>query len=488
MTTGSLLARYAGEIATKAPRTRRRFQRTVRRNLRDALASTGRAARIAVAGCRLVVSDGGPAALHVAARVFGLASISAVEAECPADLASIVRTGLACNRSRVAGRTFAVRARRRPRGDPSSQAINEALGAALAVHGRVCLDDPDVTIHVDVQGDRAFLFGSKIPAGAGLPIGVEGRGIALLSGGFDSAVAAWMLLKRGMALDYVFCNLAGPAHERSVVAVAKLLADGWSFGSRPLLHVVDLEPLAQRLSRTVTPALRQVVLKRLMYRAARDVARERDALAIVTGESLGQVSSQTASNLRTIEACVDRPVLRPLIGADKQEIVARSRAIGTYALSEKVREHCALVERRPATSARPDEVEREEQALGLGGLDVAIRSRRVLELRSLERDDLVTRYLYVDEVPDGATVLDVRSGAQFRSWHYPGAVQVDAAGIEDGIDRLDPAPTYVLCCERGAVTAAIAERMQRAGLAAYSFRGGVAALRRYAGRREPSRP
>jgi len=120
-----ILARYAGEITTKAPRARRRFQRAVRHNLRDASASTGTAARIEVAGSRIVVSSKDRAALHVAARVFGIASVSEVEAVCPATETAIVETGAACFRDRVRGRTYAVRARRRPRGNPSSQRINE---------------------------------------------------------------------------------------------------------------------------------------------------------------------------------------------------------------------------------------------------------------------------------------------------------------------------------------------------------------------------
>jgi thiamine biosynthesis protein ThiI len=345
----------------------------------------------------------------------------------------------------------------------------------------VRLDEPELTISVEVLDGRALFFTERIACGGGLPAGAEGRGIALLSGGFDSAVAAWMMLKRGMELDYVSCNLGGPAHERSVLAVAKLLADGWSFGTRPLFHAVDFAPLARRVRDVATPDLRQVVLRRLMHRAAGAIARSRHALALVTGDSLGQVSSQTAANLRAIDGVPAVPVLRPLVGFDKQEIVARARSIGTHALSERVREHCAIAGKRPAVAALPADVDRVEAALGDAELARAVRERRVLDLRALERDDLVTRYLYVDEVPPGATVLDVRPDVAFRSWHWPGAVRVDLDDADDLVRR-DREPTYVLCCERGAITADLALRLQQAGLAAYAFRGGASALRRLAER------
>src|SRR5690606_33000964 len=296
-----IMLRLAAELSIKSRRTRSTFQRRLRQNLKDALATSGANGRLEDEWGRIYVHGASADALTVLPRIFGISSISAVEAVVPAELAEIVRAGEELFRDRVSGRTFAVRARRSGTHSFSSSDIHVELGAALNRYGTVDLDDPDITVYVEVRDQHAYLFGERIPGMGGLPLGVEGRAVALLSGGYDSAVAAWLLLKRGVELDYVFCNLGGDAYERAVVQVAKVLADDWSFGSRPRLHVVDFGPAVDEMRAHAKPAYWQVVLKRLMYRAASAIGKAVEAHAIVTGEALGQVSSQTLINLRALE-------------------------------------------------------------------------------------------------------------------------------------------------------------------------------------------
>jgi thiamine biosynthesis protein ThiI len=381
---------------------------------------------------------------------------------------------------RVRGRTFAVRGRRSGRHSFNSKDINYDLGTALDKYGDVDLDNPEVTVGVEVRNDFAYLYSDKVPGVGGLPVGTEGKAIALISGGFDSAVAAWMMLKRGVALDYVFCNLAGSAYERAVLGVAKLMADEWSYGTQPNIHIVDFEEPVRHLKEQVKESYWQVILKRLMYRVGERVARATGAHAVVTGEAIGQVSSQTLANLCAIDASVNIPVVRPLVGFDKTEIIDRSRAIGTYTLSEKVREYCALTEDHPVTNATPEDTAHQEATFDLSILDKAIADRRVLDLRSLDASDLVMPYLYTTDIPPDAVVIDTRTKAQYKPWHYPGATRRDFWDILRDYSTLDKAKTYVLYCELGLKTAQLAEKMQRAGFEAYSFKGGVRALREYA--------
>jgi tRNA uracil 4-sulfurtransferase len=476
-----ILVRLAAELGVKSHHTRRQFQRQLIANVRAALATTGAPFRIDGRWGRIFVRSDAPDALLVLPRVFGVSSVSPVDAVVPADLDAIASAGLELYRERVRGRTYAVRARRTGRHAFSSHDVQVRLGAALNPYGRVHLDDPEVTVAVEVRDEEAYLFGERIAGAGGLPLGVQGRAVALLSGGYDSAVAAWLLLKRGVALDFVFCNLGGDAYERAVLQVAKVVADDWSYGQRPHLHALDFGPAVADMRQRTKPAYWQLVLKRLMYRAASRVAQELGAHAIITGEALGQVSSQTLINLRALEPAASFPVFRPLIGFDKEEIIARARRIGTAALSERVKEYCAIAPGKPVTAAPPAAVAAEERKLDPSRLDAALAGRRVLDLHALSATDLVAPYLFASEVPDGARVVDCRTPDQYRTWHYPGAEQRDEWDLLQKFSELPRDPTYILYCAHGIQSAYLAEKMQRAGYEAYSFKGGVGRLMRYAG-------
>ncbi|HUF11536.1 MAG TPA: tRNA uracil 4-sulfurtransferase ThiI [Longimicrobiales bacterium] len=474
----TVLIRFGAELAIKARRTRQNFLGRLGRNMRDALSLTNEEFELRTGWNRFVATIRSDAQLHALTRVFGVSSISVIDAVVPADLDAIVARGRELYAERVRGRRYAVRARRHGRHGFASRDIEVELGRALNEGATVDLRHPDVTVHVEVREDEAFLFAERLDGPGGLPLGVEGSAISLISGGYDSAVSAWLMLKRGVSLDYVFCNLGGDAYERAVVQVAKVLADDWSWGSRPRLHVVDFGPALDELRSKATQRYWQVVLKRLMYRVASAIAAERDAQAIVTGEALGQVSSQTLTNLRAIEPAAAFPVFRPLIGFDKEEIIARARHVGTAALSEQVKEYCAIAPGHPVTAAPVDSVEREEAKLDLTVLERAVADRKVLDLRALTAVDLVQPYLFIDDVPADAIVLDCRPEPHYRAWHWPGATHWDEWELLNRFEKLDRDPKYVLYCAHGIQSAYLAERMQRSGYEAYSFRGGAGALRK----------
>jgi thiamine biosynthesis protein ThiI len=474
------LLRLAGEFSVKSRRTQQRFRRRLLHNLRDALACAGGASGVEDRWSRIFVRADAPEAGPHLARVFGIGSLSRVDLTLPADLDVIVRRGAERYADAVRGRTFAVRARRSGSHPFRSKDIEIELGAALDAHATVDLSNPDITVSVEVRDEEAHLFSSRLAGAGGLPLGVEGRALALVSGGYDSAVASWRLLKRGVELDYVFCNLGGDAYERSVLAVMKVLADRWSYGSRPRIHIVPFAEVLDELRGRAAEKYWQLLLKRLMYRAASAVASEGGHEALVTGEAVGRVSSQTLPNLRAIEPAAALPVLRPLIGFDKEEIIASARVIGTADLSARVKEYCAIAPGRPVTAAAVGAVDAQEARLDLSVLDAAVGAARTLALRDLTATDLVAPYLFTAEIPAGATVLDCRGESEFARWHLDGARLVDDWELERGLGKLDRDATYVLYCEQGVRTAQLAERMQRAGFEAYSFRGGAPSLRRWA--------
>ncbi len=475
------LVRLSAELSTKARGTRRRFTRQLVENIRDAFAAGGAPAQVDDHWTRVFVRTPRPAAAEALARVPGISSYSLVEARCPADLERIVEVGRELFAERVHGRRYAVKARRSGEHGFSSHDVQVKLGAALNPGATVDLGNPEVTVEVEVRDDHAYLFCGRVAGAGGLPLGVEGRAVCLLSGGFDSAVAAWLMLKRGVQLDYVFCNLAGDAYERSVVSVGKVLSDRWSYGTRPRLHAIDFGSSLDELRARTQPRYWQLILKRLMYRAAVQVADQIGATVIVTGEAIGQVSSQTLANLAAIEDASDRPVFRPLLGFDKMEIIELSRRVGTFEISSRVKEYCAIAPGNPVTHARRSLTQEEEGRLDLEVLARATAARRVIDLKEVNAADLVEAYLFTDSVPVGARVLDVRDQEEWDEWHFEGAERHDFWELSADLSKLDRDATYVLYCGASVQAAQLAEQMQRSGIEAYAFRGGTRALQRLTG-------
>jgi thiamine biosynthesis protein ThiI len=484
--------RLSGDVSTKARWTHARFARRLCENARDALAAEGIDGRVRSTHDRIFVEAARPEAGAVLARVFGVQSCSEVTALPAPELADLVAAAEAFFRERVRGRRFAVRARRvgeRARIAIEPRALERELGAALLpTSAGVDLEEPEVTAGIELIEDRAYLFDERVPGPAGLPLGVEGRGLALVSGGFDSPVAAWHLLKRGVALHYLFCNLGGATHQLGVLRVMKVIADRWSYGSRPKLHALDFAPVADELRERTERRYWQVLLKRQMLRAAEAVARDVHAEALVTGEAVGQVSSQTLANLAVISSATALPILRPLVGFNKEEILADAVRIGTFDLSAVVGEYCAMVPRKPATAAAREAVEAEEASLDPALLARVVAERAVLDLRSLDPEKLGIPELEIDAVPEGATVIDLRSRAAYDGWHWPGALYLDFPHALAAWPRFDRARPYVLYCEFGLKSAHLAEQMRQGGFEAWNFRGGFRALARHARERGLASP
>lgn len=473
-----ILVRYSGDLTTKARATRRRFETRLARNLRDALGEVRPGTDLVRTRDRIVIQLPAPIDPGPLCRVPGVQSVSVAERREWACLPDLVEAGRELFGDAVRGRRFAVRARRvgeRGRIPVGAQELERALGAELLpLAAAVDLDEPEVTAHVELLPGEAYFFRDRLPGPGGLPIGAEGRAVALVSGGFDSMVAAWLMLKRGIQLDYVFCNLGGRSHQLEAVRVMKVLADDWSYGSRPHLHAIDFDPVVRELQAGVSQRLWQVSLKRLMLRAAEQVARDRDAAAIVTGDALGQVSSQTLRNIATISEATSVPILRPLIGFNKDEILALARRIGTYELSSQVGEYCAMVPRKPATAAALSLVQQEESALDPGVLERAVAERSILDLRELDLEALEVPGLEADGIPPGASVLDLRSKAAYQHWHLPDALFLDFATALRAYPSMPADRDYVLYCEFGLKSAHLAELMRRDGFRATHFSRGLA--------------
>jgi thiamine biosynthesis protein ThiI len=477
-----VLVRLASELALKGPRTRSHFVQRLLRNMRDALNAAGASSRIETEWGRIYVHLDNRAAVQVLGRVFGISSYSIIDAVVAADVAAIADKGAEIFREHVAGKRFAVRAHRAGTHEFNSKDVEMELGGRLLPFAeRVDLGNPEAIAYVEIRQEQAYLFRTREAASGGLPLGVEGRALSLISGGYDSAVSSWLMLKRGISLDYVFCNLGGDAYERAVVQVTKALADDWSYGTVPKLYVVDFDEPMRELKRKARDSYWQLVLKRLMYRTASKIGAQMGADAIITGEAVGQVSSQTLPNLRAIDKAADLPVFRPLLGFDKEEIIARARLIGTAALSEQVKEYCAIAPGKPVTASTVARLDAEEADIDMSVIDRAVQNAKLLDVRALTALDLVAPYIFTSEIPAGAVVIDCRTEQQFRAWHAPNALHKEEWELARDFRKLDKSKKYVLYCAHGMQSAHLAEKMQRFGFEAYSFRGGTARLMKYFG-------
>lgn len=401
-----LLLTLSGDIHLKSARTRRRFLRILRQNIRVALEATpgaeltgGPAGRMAITVDEADVD----AAAAAAARVFGVYRVEQVARVPAGDLDQLVEAVASAARAEVTGRRFAVRVRRR--GEHSWRSIDaeRAIGSALLDgSGGVDLTHPEVTVRVEVWDGDAFVTERRWPGADGLPLGTQPPVLSLLSGGFDSPVAAWLLMRRGCPVDLVHFTM-DCAQSEHALAVGYEVWRRWGAGTEPRAWVIEFREIKEALLDHVDSAHRQVVLKQLMFAAAAGLARREHHPVLVTGESVGQVSSQTITNLAEIDRAHDASVLRPLAGLTKEEIMGYARRIGTYDLSARAKEVCDLATGPVATAARRSDLRRANAALPADLVARALDARRVVSLPHWEPG--IDPIPVVSELLDGVPVV-----------------------------------------------------------------------------------
>jgi len=296
-----------------------------------------------LAGHRLVVATTAKDAVDRLARVFGVRAVETVEPVEFEMLEELATRMAARFGPEVDGHTFAVRPNRLGSHTWSSQDLAVAAGSLLVdAGGTVDLTNPEITVRVRVVDNVAYLTLAIEPGVGGLPAGTQGKALVMFSGGIDSPVAAYLMARRGIALDYLHFSL-GCGQADHAAGIAHLLTERYGAGTEPLLHIVDLEPAISEIQLRIPARERQMALKGIMYRAAEGIALgDRDRRAIINGESLGQVSTQTLDNVAALDRIIDMPMLRPLIGLDKNTIMDRARDIGTLELSSRTREMCNI--------------------------------------------------------------------------------------------------------------------------------------------------
>jgi len=355
-----ILVRYVGEIGIKG-KNRGAFVRRLRRNLRGVLKKKGLPGRVWSEHQRVYVEvedRDGTAALDALQRVFGVASLSPVsrvatdlDAICNEALAIAQRAGLNPQQS------YRIATRRADKTFPyTSPEVNRLAGSAVgqATQARVDLSDyADLTVGIEIRSEGTTVYGEVIPGPGGMPIGSQGRGFVLLSGGIDSPVAAWLMMRRGCGIIPLHFS-ASEVETSKAMNNCELLSQ-WSYGweIKPIVvsqHEV-LEPVANRLYQIGEERWTCLFCKRAMIAKAVELAPQYHVQAIIMGDSLGQVASQTLDNMAAITWGAALPILRPLIAYDKDQIMQLARQIGTFDISTSESAPCPFLPARPLTRA-----------------------------------------------------------------------------------------------------------------------------------------
>jgi thiamine biosynthesis protein ThiI len=367
-----VLVRYH-EIALKK-RNRASFVGRLAQNLRRATCDLGEVKTVSLAGRISVTLPDGASWETVRerfARVFGVANFS-LGHRAPLDLAALTPLAIeAVQKAEV--RTFCVRVRRANKQFPlTSGAVERELGAAIqAVTGLgVNLEQPDLTVHLEIMKDRIYYFFEKLPGPGGVPVGGSGRVAMLLSGGIDSPVAAYRMMQRGCRVLFIHFH-AFPILDRTTIDKTRELSrqlTRFQYASQLLL--VPFGRVQQTIVASAPAPLRVVLYRRFMVRIAERIAVRARAKALVTGESVGQVASQTLDNIAVIDQVAKGPILRPLVGMDKDEIIDQARRIGTFEVSTLPDQDCCqlFMPRSPATAAKLHQAERAEELLDVEDL------------------------------------------------------------------------------------------------------------------------
>ncbi|MBL4819584.1 MAG: tRNA 4-thiouridine(8) synthase ThiI [Gammaproteobacteria bacterium] len=459
------------EITIKSRPVRRRFIRTLRRNIRTMLRQLDEG--VSVVGewdyIDVETSTNEAAVLRQIIQCLqctpGIARFQTVERHPLEDLDTMAELCRGVFADVLAGKTFAVRCKRSGRHTFRSVDVERHVGGVL-LHQTdavgVNLDNPQVKVQLEIRNEIVFLVKQQYRGLGGFPLGTQDGVLSLISGGFDSAVSSFLCIKRGLLTHYCFFNLGGKAHEFAVKEVALYLWLKYSSSHRVRFVTVPFEPVVAEILNRVDDSQMGVVLKRMMLRCATEVADQLQIKALITGESVAQVSSQTLPNLAVIDRVTDMLVLRPLCTSDKQDIIDIARDIGTEDFSKKIPEYCGVISVKPTTRARIERIEREENRFDMALIDQAVAAARMQSITAIAEDisDQPFELKITAELESGDTVIDIRhpDEQERRPLLLPDQKDVEKLDIpffqlQSYFADRDKEGSYLLYCDKGMMSA-----------------------------------
>ncbi len=358
------------------------------------------------------------------------------------------------------GKTFAVRCKRVGKHEFTSMDVEREVGSLLrrqCAAAGIKLSKPEVEVRLEIRHQRLLVEFNRQEGLGGYPLGSIEQALVLMSGGFDSTVAAYQLMRRGLLSHFCFFNLGGRAHELGVMEVAHYLWEKFGRSHRVLFVSVPFEEVLADILANVDNSQMGVVLKRQMLRAAEQVADGLQIETLATGEAISQVSSQTLTNLSVIDKATSKLVLRPLVAAHKQDIINTAEAIGTAEFAKHMPEYCGVISVNPTTKARLGRIEHEETRLNSGLLQQAVKRARFVTVdKLLEELSEDVQVEMVDQALPGQVVIDIRHPDEAEEQPLElgeiEQIQLPFYAVNSKFKELDSNRQYLLYCDKGVMS------------------------------------
>ncbi|NQZ21108.1 MAG: tRNA 4-thiouridine(8) synthase ThiI [Colwellia sp.] len=391
----------------------------------------------------------------------GIAVFLEVQQTSFTDVHSIFEKTLAAHAKTIENKTFCVRVKRTGTHDFTSLKVEQYVGGGLNQNvesAKVKLKKPDVTILLEIKDENLFIVAERHQGLGGFPIATQEDVLSLMSGGFDSGVSSYQMIKKGARTHYCFFNLGGAAHEVGVKQVSYYLWNKFGASHKVKFFAVDFEPVVAEILEKVENGQMGVILKRMMMRAAAKIAKRGKIQSLVTGEALGQVSSQTLTNLNVIDRVTDTLILRPLVAYDKQDIIDIARKIGTEDFAKTIPEYCGVISKRPTVKAVLSKIEAEEDNFDFDILDKVVAETRVYDIRDIntESEEEIHAVDTVDELAKDAIVIDIRSPEEEENKPLDiesiEVIHIPFYKLSNKFSELAQEKEYLLYCDQGVMS------------------------------------
>jgi len=373
---------------------------------------------------------------------------------------------------KIKNKTFCVRVKRSGQHDFTSIDVERYVGGGLMQHceaKKIQLKNPEYTVQMQINKQTLQTISDIVPGQGGFPLGMQDSVLSLISGGFDSNVASYLMSRRGLQTHYLFFNLGGTAHEVGVKQVSHYLWERFGVSHGVKFVTIPFDGVVTEILQQVDNSQMGVILKRMMLRAATEVANKLGIESLVTGESIGQVSSQTLRNLNVIDSVTDMLVMRPLIVMDKPEIVDISRKIGTYDFAASMPEYCGVISVKPTTRAKPERIEAEEAKFNFDVLNDAIENCSIQKIKNVLSSSEGVCDVDLVEIPGADDVIiDIRHPQEQEQapLHLTNntILNIPFYELNNKADMIPKDKSALLYCAKGTMSQLHAQQLKQSGM------------------------